>query len=90
MMYCEVARVLDVCRGIQTPIAFNLSLRCIAMLRAAGMVHVCLLLRSTHDMRTAVVIFGTGSPLASRRMLYSATIASMEDIGDGNTVTFKQ
>jgi hypothetical protein len=54
MMNCEVARVLDVCVGIQTPIALNLSLqcqRCISMLRAAGMVHVCLLLRSNHDMR---------------------------------------
>jgi hypothetical protein len=38
MMNVEVARVPDVWVGIQTPIAFNLTLRCIAMLRAAGMV----------------------------------------------------
>jgi hypothetical protein len=52
MMIVEVARVPDVWVGIQILIAFNLTLRCIAMLRAAGMCNVCqLLLRSNHDMR---------------------------------------
>ena len=49
-MNCEVARVPDVCVGIQTPIAFNLSMRCIVMHRAAGLVHIRCFGRSNYVM----------------------------------------